>query len=171
MDEQLKKQWRWFWAWQDVEEEAWLRSMARQGWHLESIGFPGIYTFQAGEPRDDVYRLDYLKERKDFVNYLQLFQDAGWERVGEYNNWQYFRTRNVGSKPPEIFSDTTSKILKYRRVMNGLLAFQPIFIIMIIFARSGNPIYPFIAAIGIATMLGIGTSIIMLYRRINQLKK
>lgn len=112
-----------------------------------------------------------FKERKDFANYLQLFEDAGWERVGEFNNWQYFRTHNTGDVPPEIFSDPTSKILKYRRVMNGLLAFQPIFIIMIIFARSGNPIYPFIAAIGMATMIIIGMSIIMLYRRINQLKK
>jgi hypothetical protein len=108
--------WKWFWTWQDEQEENWLASMARQGWHLKSIGFPGIYTFESGDPRDDVYRLDYLKERKDFDQYLQLFQDAGWEHVADYNFWLYFRTRNAGATPPEIFTDTTSKILKYRRI-------------------------------------------------------
>lgn len=170
MNAQLKKQWHWFWPWQDEQEETWLRQMAQSGWHLQSIGFPGVYTFAAGEPRDDVYRLDYLKERKDFAAYVQLFADAGWERVGEYNHWQYFRARNTGGPPPEIFTDTTSKILKYRRVMNGLVVFQPIFLFMIIFARSGSPIYPLFAVIGLFTMLFIAISIIMLYRRIGALK-
>lgn len=171
MDAIQKRVWRWFWAWQDEEEEAWLRSMAQQGWHLQSVGFPGVYTFNQGEARDVVYRLDYLREKKDFTAYLQLFQDAGWERVGEYNNWQYFRMRHPGGELPEIFTDNLSKILKYRRVMRGLTVFQPIFLFMIIFARSNTPVYPIIALIGFFTMLVIGVSVIMLYRRIGQLKK
>jgi hypothetical protein len=90
--------------------------------------------------------------------------------VGEYNYWQYFRIRNPGGELPEIFTDNTSKILKYRRVMQGLTAFQPIFLMMIIFARSNSPVYPIIALIGFITMLVIGISVIMLYRRIGQLK-
>lgn len=171
MNASSKTEWHWFWVWQDEQEEAWLRGMALQGWHLQSIGFPCIYTFAAGEPRDDIYRLDYLKERKDFADYVQFFQDAGWERVGEYNNWQYFRIGNTGIEPPEIFSDTPSKIQKYRRVMSGMLVFQPIFLFMIIFARSGSPVYPIIVGIGMLTMLFLGISIVMLYRRIAQLKK
>ncbi len=26
---------KWFWAWQDEKEEAWLTAMAREGYHLE----------------------------------------------------------------------------------------------------------------------------------------
>jgi len=28
---------KWFWAWQDEKEEAWLSNMARDGWHLKGL--------------------------------------------------------------------------------------------------------------------------------------
>jgi hypothetical protein len=75
---------RWFWAWQDEKEEAWLGKMSKQGYHLSSINFPGFYSFGKGEPREYIYRLDYQTFRKkDRQEYLQLFKDAGWEYLGE----------------------------------------------------------------------------------------
>lgn len=166
-----KKLLKWFWSWQDEAEEAWLRGMARQGWHLKSVGFPSLYTFTSGEQRDEVYRLDYLKEQRDLANYLQLVQDAGWAYVDQYNNWLYFHKTHQPGTTSEIFTDTPSKILKYRRIMAGMLVFQPIFFLVIIFARSQSPIYPLLQMIGLLTIIYIGINIIMLYRRINQLKQ
>lgn len=83
---------KWFWAWQDQQEEAWLRSMSQKGWHLSSVGLPGIYRFRIGEPQDYVYQLDYQTHKKrDQQNYLQLFSDAGWEHLGQMSSWNYFR--------------------------------------------------------------------------------
>jgi hypothetical protein len=93
MEQKNIRKYKLFGAWNDDKEEAWLSGMARQGLHLHSLGFPGIYNFTAGEPREDVYRLDFITDRKDYQNYLQLFKDAGWEHMGEMGGWQYFRTR------------------------------------------------------------------------------
>ena len=119
-----------FFAWNDDKEEAWLSKMAREGWHLKSLGFPGSYIFTSGEPREDVYRLDYIINRKDYQQYLQLFRDAGWEHVAELGGWQYFKTPNQASKVPEIYTDNASKSQKYARVLIPLIIFLPIFINM-----------------------------------------
>ena len=41
---------KWFFPWQDEQEEAWLRSMSQRGWHLASVALPCTYRFRAGEP-------------------------------------------------------------------------------------------------------------------------
>jgi hypothetical protein len=130
MENHTIRKFKLFFAWNDDKEEAWLSQMAREGWHLQSLGLPGSYTFAAGEPREDVYRLDYIIDRKDYQNYLQLFQDSGWEHVGELSGWQYFRTRQQGSQMPEIYTDNASKTQKYARVMLPLIIFLPIFVTM-----------------------------------------
>lgn len=128
MENQTMHKYKWFFAWNDDKEEAWLSKMAREGWHLQSLGLPGSYTFAAGEPREDVYRLDYIINRKDYQQYLQLFRDAGWEHVGELGGWQYFKTRQQGSQMPEIYTDNASKAQKYARVLVFLIIFLPIYV-------------------------------------------
>jgi len=128
MENQTIRKYKLFFAWNDDKEEAWLSKMAREGWHLQSLGFPGSFTFTAGEPREDVYRLDFIINRKDYQQYLQLFRDAGWEHVGEVGGWQYFRTRKQGNQMPEIYTDNASKAQKYARVIMPLIIFLPIFI-------------------------------------------
>ena len=119
---------KWFWAWQDEKEESWLHTMATQGFHLRSVGFPGYYEFEVGEPRYDYYRMDYIIDRKDYQNYLQLFKDAGWEHLGEMGGWQYFHTRAEGNTIPEIYTDKASKAQKYQRLIAILVVFLPIFV-------------------------------------------
>jgi hypothetical protein len=121
------KQFRWFWAWDDEKEENWLREMSNKGWHYKQYTLPGNYTFEHGEPRDYVYRLDYFREFKGKEDYLQLFLDAGWEYLGEVNNWQYFRKEKTGDETPEIFSDAESKVKKYQRILVILVVIFPIF--------------------------------------------
>jgi hypothetical protein len=109
---------KWFWAWQDEREETWLESLSReQGLHLASIAPFGVYTFNVGPPRAMIYRLDYqYLKGQDEPAYLQLFEDAGWEHVGQMSNWHYFRRPEVPGQPREIHTDRESKAAKYRRL-------------------------------------------------------
>jgi len=109
-----------FWAWNDDREEAWLREMARQGWHLRQAALV-LFTFERGEAADVVYKLDYRRVAgEERGEYLGLFRAAGWEHVGEVANWHYFRTQAEVGSSPDIFSDTESRAAKYRRIL-GLL--------------------------------------------------
>lgn len=118
-----------FWAWRDEREEAWLREMARAGWHLSR---PGLlrYRFEQGEPSDTVYRLDYQHlGRPDRQEYLEIFRAAGWEHAGEVSNWHFFRTQGGHGASPEIFSDAESRAAKYRRLLGVLVVFLPLLVI------------------------------------------
>lgn len=126
-EKEIKTVFRVHWAWNDDKEERWLENMARQGWHLErSRGL--YYRFEKGEPAEMVYRMDYQglrgSERKE---YMGLFKDVGWEHVGEFGGWQYFRTRAGDGPVPEIYTDPQSRIAKYRR----LLAFLMIILVVV----------------------------------------
>jgi len=165
---------KWFWAWQDEKEELWLHEMAKEGLHLRSLSAPGYYTFEVGEPRNDYYRMDYITDRKDYQNYLQLFKDAGWEHLGEMGGWQYFRTRAKGTAIPEIYTDKDSKAQKYQRLITILVVFLPIFITLTTrpidsssqFAGlyfAGNMIGAFLMLLYVAAMIKI-------LQRIQQLK-
>jgi hypothetical protein len=129
MAENTIRKFRWFWPWQDEQEETWLRSMSQKGWHLLSVGLPGIYTFKSGEPHDYIYRLDYQTyKKKDQQDYLQLFSDAGWEHIEDMSSWHYFRKEAREGEAPEIFTDVESKIAKYKRVLTYLAFFAVIII-------------------------------------------
>jgi hypothetical protein len=166
------KQFRWFWAWDDEKEEAWLSEMAQKGWHFQIASLPGFYTFEHGEPRDDIYRLDYFPDSKDKVNYLQLFMDAGWDYKGEMNGWQYFRKPIIQGEVPEIFSDNESKSRKYRRIMLVLVVLLPIFIFNTthIFSQR-NPLSFSASVVSLGFLLFFIYAVTKLLQRVNQLKK
>lgn len=124
---------KWFWPWQDEKEEIWLGEMSREGWHLQSVRLLCCYTFEKGDPASYVYRLDFfLSEKSTFPEYLQIFQDAGWEYLGELSNWRYWRKLAAGSESPEIYTDRESKLKKYKR----LLGFMAFFLFFLIFMGS-----------------------------------
>lgn len=167
------KKFKWFWAWNDDKEEAWLSDMARQGLHLEHIAVPGFYTFRKGEPANYVYRLDFQSLRsKDRESYLQLFQDAGWEHVGDMSGWVYFRILADQGERPEIFSDAESKMAKYYRVMMTLIIFLPILIILRPDRTDGaSPFFFILQGLFAVLMLLYVTALINLMRRMDQVKK
>jgi hypothetical protein len=166
------KQFRWFFAWQDEEEEKWLREMALMGWHFQSVQLPGFYTFENGAPRDDVYRLDYLANTRDKAGYLQLFLDAGWSYLGEMNNWQYFRKPVENGVLPEIYTDNESKAKKYQRLMLVLVIILPLFTNMgRILSKTHSLGMQIILGVYFLLLLFYIYSILMLLRRVRQLKK
>jgi len=174
MAENTIRKFRWFWPWQDEQEEAWLRSMSQKGWHLLSVGLAGIYRFRAGEPYDYVYRLDYqIHKKKDEQDYLQLFSDAGWEHLGYMSAWHYFRKESREGEASEIFTDVESKVAKYKRVLTYLTFFTVIFIAVL------NNVwfdYPYsgwfiIRILYLLVMAGFIYSIIRLLLRIRTLRR
>jgi len=166
------KQFHWFWAWEDEKEEAYLREMALDGWYFDSVTFPGYYIFERGEPRNDFYRLDFLSNYKDKDNYLQLFEDAGWDHVGEYGSWQYFRKTAPDDEVPEIFSDNESKQKKYGRILLYLIIFMPIYIVLLTRVnQASSTFYKIVTLVMFLLLLLYTYAVVMLLRRISQLKR
>jgi hypothetical protein len=167
---------KWFWAWQDEKEEAWLAEEAREGLHLQDVSPFGFYHFQEGQPGDYVYRLDFqsLKAR-DRESYLQLFEDAGWEHIGDMGGWVYFRHKVSSAELPEIYSDLESKVGKYQRVLGVLVILLPIMVILLPDAYKvdslGGLASVVVAVLSAVLLLLFSYAVIMLIRRINQLKK
>ncbi|HOU12226.1 MAG TPA: DUF2812 domain-containing protein [Anaerolineae bacterium] len=170
MAEQTIRKYKLFWTWQDDKEEAWLGQMSQQGYHLASLGFPGFYYFTVGEPRNYVYRLDFLTQTKDYPQYLQLFKDAGWEHMGRMGGWQYFRILAQEGESPEIYTDPDSKIQKYGRLLAYLIIFLPIYLTIVSrnLTVQSHEVFRFA---GFVLMVVYSVVIIQLIRRISQLKR
>lgn len=141
---------KWFWAWQDEKEETWLREMSNQGWHLVAAQPFGKYIFASGEAKDYVYRLDYMTPtQKDLDGYLKLFEDAGWEYIGDMMGWKYFRKLAREGENPEIYTDNQSKIQKYQRLLGYLVIFGPVWFILMtsVFDRESSGLFTFMTLI------------------------
>jgi hypothetical protein len=174
MEKEKTTRFKWFWAWNDEEEEKWLEEMSRTGWHLEAPGFPGFYHFAKGEPRDYSYRLDFRTgSLKSLEEYRQICRDAGWEQLGRLGSWYYFRKDCRAGESPEFFSDNLSKVQKYQRLLLFMVIFLPIiFNGVFTISRRAHP-WPW-SALGIlyALLLVIyGIAMIRLLLRIKKLKK
>jgi hypothetical protein len=114
---------KWFFPWQDREEETWLEEMSRQGLHLASAEKPGGYVFHHGKPSDFVYRIDYRELDDDEQYYLQIFEDSCWQHVAVSDGWHYFRQQVGEGINPEIFTDADTKIQKFTRIKNRVVFF------------------------------------------------
>jgi len=108
---------RTFLAWQEEKEEKWLREMSNKGWHLSRVGF-FYYKFKKGSPSDMIYKFDFKVMRKaELADYLMMFKDTGWEHIGSFGSWLYFRTAAKGGHSLELYSNNRSKIEKYKRLL------------------------------------------------------
>ncbi|MCA9989732.1 MAG: DUF2812 domain-containing protein [Anaerolineales bacterium] len=167
------KQFHWFWAWDDEKEEAWLRQMSQKGWHFLTVAAPGSYTFEQGEPADYVYRLDYFINRKEMASYLQLFQDAGWDYMGEMGGWQYFRQEAIKGEAPEIYTDNASKAQKYQRLILFLVILFPIYFstTTLVTRDATNGFIQVVGILMAVLMLVYIYAMVRLLHRITQLRK
>ncbi len=166
------RKFRWFWAWEDEKEEAWLGDMARQGWHLSSMSLPAYYTFESGPEKNYVFRMDYFIDSANKPGYLQLFKDAGWDYFGEMGGWQYFGKEASEGSVPEIFSDNLSKAKKYERLLFLLIAFLPIYVVNLNHLNKRDGFLSLAATLLLfAILVFYGYSIIKLGTRVQQLKK
>jgi hypothetical protein len=113
------------------EEEIWLREQHNRGWKLVRMISPCFYIFEACEPRDVIYRLDY-KNGGQTEEYMQMVRDFGWEYFEHCFGWLYFR-RNADTLDAggggELFSDNASRAEMAEHVVRTRLV--PIMIIFL----------------------------------------
>lgn len=108
--------WKFKWFWDDADHafERWLEQMAREGLHLKRVSaMRTLFIFERGEPAEVNYRIDFRLTRAD-AHYLQLFEDAGWQRVDEALGWQFWRAQAGAVRSSEIFTDVESMSRKYK---------------------------------------------------------
>lgn len=114
-------------------EEAYLSDMHRKGWKFTGIQGSLVYCFEACEPAEVVYKLDFKPNtEKDTESYLQLYQDYGWEYVTVFNNFYIFRKAEAEEGDLDIFSDDASKkaMIKQifrRRFLLGVFLYLVVF--------------------------------------------
>ena len=102
----------------DFESECrWLEKQHFDGWHLIHVSKAHFYIFERGLPEKVVYQLDFAGTPKD---YLQLYQDYGWQYCGSCDNWNYFRKPQAAMNGPidsQLFSDQDSKRLFVQKIV------------------------------------------------------
>lgn len=104
-------------------EQSWLEEQHRKGWAFRNIMFPGfLYFFEACEPEEVIYRLDYNPEGlKDKLTYVQMFKDCNWDHITDFLGYSYFKKPMKDREPmdTEIFNDYDSKLEMSKRVFKG----------------------------------------------------
>ncbi len=116
-----KKAIKYFSIMQYKSEEDYLRSMHQSGWKLVKVSGFCVYHFEECEPADMIYRLDYNQEGIGHKEeYVQMFNDCGWEYLQDYVGYSYFR-KPAGSENSndDIFCDDESRLQMMSRVLKG----------------------------------------------------
>ena len=158
---------KWFWADQDLEQETWLREMARQGLHLQQI-VAVVWTFVKGEPADIVYRVDYSSQARN-SDYNRLLEDAGWECATTSAGWHYWRKAAVDGKAHEIFTDGESKIVRFRQVLAIMLALSLPAVLTL--PKMADDMPKSAAVLLVCSVVFFAYSVLRLLLRINRLAK
>ena len=177
MSQTIIRKTKWFWPWQEDQEEAWLEQMSLQGLHLKKAHILAQYDFHMGQPHSYVYRMDFRDKlkSKNKDEYLSLFNEMGWEYLGEMSGWQYFRRLAQPGDVTEIFTDPDTKIQKYNRYLAYMgLVFSSYVVYLVVFTSFWGTWPDWIMWLNIAIIiLGSMFSIVTMLNimeRIKQLK-
>jgi hypothetical protein len=168
------RKYKWFWAWQDDKREKWLTEMSLQGWHLDSIDRIGLgFNFIKGEPGNFTYQLDFRAGKDHEINdFLAFAIDAGWEHIESYTGWHYFRKPTTPEDAEEFFSDSDSKLGKYKRLRATLPLLYPFYFVVFIPHLDKYPLWFAILFVTVIVLLIISVSISLIgvTKRINALE-
>ncbi len=104
-----------------AREQEWLSQQHLVGWKLVKVIPPVFYKFERCNPEEVIYQLDYNQEGMAHKEeYVQMFEDMGWEHVLDYVGFSYFRKPlSEMNGHEEIFSDDASKLEMARRIFRG----------------------------------------------------
>lgn len=118
-----KKEVKFFNIVQYEQEADYLRKMHKSGWKFVKMTGIGMYHFEECIPEDVVYQLDYNQEGlKNKEEYLQMFEDCGWEYLQDAFGYSYFRKpANEMQGEEAIFCDDESRMEMLNRVFRGRL--------------------------------------------------
>lgn len=112
------------------KEQDWLIKQHSRGWKLNKAIAPCFYSFERCEPEEVIYQLDYNQEgQENKSEYVQMFEDCGWEYITDMVGYSYFRkSKAVMKNEEEIFCDDASRIDMFDRVFKGRMI--PLLVIM-----------------------------------------
>jgi hypothetical protein len=100
------------------EEEKWLEEQHRNGWRLTKTDGTK-FQFESCDTEEWVYQLDFKGKGAAEEEYIQMFKDCGWEYVLQYDKWCYFRRKKQDGADLSIFSDRSSKIDMYTKILRN----------------------------------------------------
>ncbi len=127
----VKRVFKWWWAWSHDRIENWLEEMEAQGWNLFHVDCIAVrFHFTKGKSRRMRYCTDY--QPKIDPEYKNVFFDAGWELVYSENGWYIWRMEYQGTRP-EAYSDVDSLIERNKRfiwIISMLCIVVPLQLIM-----------------------------------------
>ncbi|WP_066496759.1 DUF2812 domain-containing protein [Abyssisolibacter fermentans] len=111
-----------FFAWNEEKEKKFLEDMALKGYRLIKVNL-GKYTFEKDKPKKLIYQFDFRGyDKMSEENYLQIYEDAGWDCVYKYGSWYYFcKEWSEDEVDLSLFNDNESKRKKYQRLMFFLM--------------------------------------------------
>ena len=117
----IKREFRWFSITDYEKEAAYLRRRHKEGWKFKNVTLPGIYTFEKCDPQDVIYQLDYNPDSvKNQEEYVQMFEDCGWEYLLNFAGYTYFRkSAALMRKEENIFCDDQSRLELLNRIFRG----------------------------------------------------
>lgn len=168
------KKFKWFWPWQDKEEETWLHAMALTGWQLSAISLPGIYAFEKIEPAHIFYRLDYHNKQKMGLNkYLDSRFVEGWEFITRMNGWLYFCKNIPEDQAYQNAGDIQAKTDKLQHQMTTMVSFLSILVLWfpLFGTRLKSPFYEIGEGVYIFLLVVFAIGMIKIYRRFSQLRR
>lgn len=121
-------------------EQEYLREMHKQGWKLNHVSGLGMYHFEECEGADVIYQLDYNPEGVTHKEeYVQMFEDCGWEYIQDFLGWSYFRKpAGIMSENEEIFCDDESRLDLLNRVFRGRMVPLLLLFFLVLIPNAGD---------------------------------
>ncbi len=106
-----------FFAWDADKEQEFLEKKALEGLKLVEVAL-FKYTFEKFSPET----LSYQMEFRSFDNmsedeFLQLYEDAGWNLAARMGMWYYFSSSNTKENDVSVFNTNESEKQKYKRLL------------------------------------------------------
>ncbi|MGT2753694.1 DUF2812 domain-containing protein [Streptococcus ovis] len=119
--------------------EAYLADMHKKGWKLTEVKWGVFYHFEACDPADVVYKIDFKPMKKEeSVSYVQFYQDYDWELVNTCRSFRLFRKNAVDGEDVEIFSDNASKLEMIGRIFKRRFLFSMFLYLYLIVLQDEN---------------------------------
>ncbi|WP_086315335.1 hypothetical protein A5821_002791 [Enterococcus sp. 7F3_DIV0205] len=153
-----------------LEEEKFLQEQHKNGWKMVDLKVPfSTYIFEKSESEDYVYQLDFKQEGKDLEEYLQLFEDCGWDYFYKFGNWHYFRKpKSELEEENVIFNDAPSraemakKVVRFQSMILLLTLFPLMYLVPLLLNRSdgrSNILLMFLAIYGVIMIVLVGVQL------------
>lgn len=109
---------KFFFAWSEEKEMKYLQEQSQKGLHLNAVGLFKYYFDQ-----EEAAQLQYAADFRTFdklneEQYLQLYEDAGWQFIDKFGGWYYFKNNDLTAC---FYNDLASVKAKYKRLLLFLL--------------------------------------------------